>query len=95
MEGAGQLRGLGSNPRSKGQKLDAPVREGHIEPFTDWTQKRDPLMLHEFGDLPAGNRADAKAGLLGVQEGVQSGGQPGIGVNPPNPNVRVEDDHRL
>ena len=95
MERAGQLRGLYGNTRSKCQELNASIRECNVEPLTDRTRKGDALKLHEFGDLPAGNRADANSCLLRIQVGPQSGRKTRIVVDPPNPNVRVEHDHRL
>ncbi len=81
MECAGQLRGLYSNTWSKCQKLNAPIGECKVEPLTDWTRKGDTLKLHELGDLPAGNRADANTILLRIQVGARSGWKTRIAVN--------------
>src|SRR5207247_574203 len=95
MKGVGQLRGLRCNTGSQCQKLNTWVGKSQVQPLPDGPRKGQTLKLDELGHLPAGNRADADSRLLRVDIGAQSRWKTRIAVDPPNPNVRVENHHGL
>jgi hypothetical protein len=92
---AGELRGLHANSRRQIKKSNAGVSQCLLKPDQDITWQNQTLPLDQFRDLPTADRWNANAGLFGRSDEIAMGiGESGIAVNPPNPNVCIEDDHR-
>ena len=65
MKVARKLCGLDTNAWRKLDETDAWIRKCLLKPVEDGTRLSEPSALHEFGDLPARNRAYRNASLLG------------------------------
>ena len=94
MKSAWKLCGLHADTGRKLQEADAGIRERLLNPIENGARQRKPPARDEFGDFPARNRAHAETGLFGGFEHRTCGsGKSGIPVNPPDPDVRIEDNH--
>jgi hypothetical protein len=94
MELARKLSGLDANAGRKVDETDAGIRERLLKPIGYGTRQGESPALDELGDLPARNRAHRDASLLGRIKQRPSGlRECRVAVNPPNPDVRIEDNH--
>jgi len=65
------------------------------KPIVWWHRKSQSPPFHKFRDLPARDRTDANGVATRlVDDGLQRPWQPVVSVNPPNPDVGVEQNHR-
>ena len=92
VKSAGKLCGLDADAGRKLDEADTGIRQRLLNPVEHRARQRKPSALDELGDLPARNRAHAEAGLLGgIEHRARGSGKRGIAVNPPDPDVRIED----
>lgn len=95
VELARELRGTDCDCRSQMDETDAWVTEGQLYPIEHGLRQGQATDLDEFGDLPARDRANGEpAGFVSGNDPRVLLAQASISVHPPNPDMRVEDDHR-
>ena len=94
VELAWKLSGLDADTGRKLDEPDAGIRERLLNPIEYGARQSKPPALDEFGDLPARNRAHREAGLLGgIKQRTGGRRERRVAVNPPNPDVSIEDNH--
>jgi hypothetical protein len=94
MEGAGQLRGFDAHSWRELNQADTGIRESVLQPIEDRTWQGEAPAFDEFGNFPTRDGADANASVLSrFHDGSMDRGQSGITVDPPNPDVGIQNDH--
>jgi hypothetical protein len=89
-----KLGGLNANTGRKLNETDAGIRERLPKPIRYRTRQSESPALDELGDLPARNRAHSDASLLGsIKESAGGRRERRVTMNPPNPDVRIHDNH--
>src|SRR4029077_57607 len=85
---------FGCDFRSQIEELNSRIGKTRIEPVQDRERQRKSPALHQLGDLPAGDHADSKATRLVSLQGFEMlAAQSAVAMNPPDPDVSIEDDH--
>ena len=94
VELAWKLSGLDADAARKLDEPDSGISERLPKPVEYGTRQSKPPAFDELGDLLARNRAHGDAGLLGrIKERTGGRRECRVAVNPPDPDVRIEDNH--
>ncbi|HET9226504.1 MAG TPA: hypothetical protein VFR31_07535, partial [Thermoanaerobaculia bacterium] len=80
--------------RRQVEQDDPGISECLLDPFLDRRREVEALVLDKLGHLPTGDDADAQsAGLMFLEEVQRRRPQTAISMNPPYPDVGIEEDH--
>jgi hypothetical protein len=95
VKSARQATGIGGDFGRQWQERHSGIRECSMKPFVNRHGQTQTTSLHQLGDLPAGDRTDPDAsGFVLDNEVFGLRNQAIVLVNPPDPDVGINNDHR-